>query len=297
MKIVFYNHYHLGDLFVSKEFVRSLAQQIPNCEYWHLNHSRALLDLPVTTNKLTDVLDDQSKFIIKNDSLYVNTWVGAYDYSEEAAPRYCGGINLKNIHDIWRYIFINCQNTLQQPLSFSEDLRLYWPKINCETPQVTLPSGLKVLFSNGAAQSGQSDVGNWRIGIENLAHKFPDVTFICTTPFGTTIKNILFTNNLLNTEITEKPAPWNPSGICDINEIAKLSTRCDIIIGKNSGPFIYCLHQDNVLDPNKHFIAFNRNPIDQLYYGISTPAKYEYHSLDDIMKFNSIISEVINKKS
>ena len=78
MKILFYNHYHNGDLFVSKEFIRHIMQQLPNCEfgYYHNNNPKTIRDLLPYYGRATQSNDE--RFILNGDTLTINTWIGKY---------------------------------------------------------------------------------------------------------------------------------------------------------------------------------------------------------------------------
>ena len=74
----------------------------------------------------------------------------------------------------------------------------------------------------------------------------------------------------------------------DLNEISYLSTFCDVIIGKESGPFAFCTIKDNLMNENKTFINFcDRNDWVWFPYG---NCKYKwsnnYNSMYDIIKKN-----------
>jgi hypothetical protein len=82
--------------------------------------------------------------------------------------------------------------------------------------------------------------------IQDLAKQFPNVTFICTNKFALEATNIAFTEDIIK----------NTEGI-DLQEISYLSRHCDIIVGKNSGPYVFCETYENYMDNSKAFISFN----------------------------------------
>jgi hypothetical protein len=80
-----------------------------------------------------------------------------------------------------------------------------------------------------------------------FAEMYPDTDFICTNKFDTDgNKNIKFTSDIIG-EVADG----------DLLEISYLSSHCNIIIGKNSGPYVFCETYDNYMDTNKSFISFN----------------------------------------
>ena len=75
-KIVFCNSAHLGDIFLSKEFIRWMIEHIPAKEYivTHNYDDKPLLDVGATfVKKLHDM--NTGSWIITNKVLYVNCWL------------------------------------------------------------------------------------------------------------------------------------------------------------------------------------------------------------------------------
>ena len=96
------------------------------------------------------------------------------------------------------------------------------------------------------------------------------------------------------------PAPlptvmyWNQQVTrCDLNEISYLSTHCDLIVGKNSGPFIYCLTQQNINNPAKRFISFNNVLVDNLLYNLPTRCTYTQHTNFDSHNIAHVIDSTL----
>jgi hypothetical protein len=80
-----------------------------------------------------------------------------------------------------------------------------------------------------------------------IAENNRDVDIICTNKFKTVLPNIKFTSDIIkSTKDT------------DLLEISYLSTFCDVIVGKNSGPYVFCETFTNYNNPNKTFVSFNR---------------------------------------
>jgi hypothetical protein len=44
----------------------------------------------------------------------------------------------------------------------------------------------------------------------------------------------------------------------DLNEISYLSTKCNVIIGRASGPFTFAINRQNIEDPNKILLSFSK---------------------------------------
>ena len=62
-KIVFFNHYHRGDLHTSKEFVKEVMNKLPDIEfeYWHSNPDSILQEIGISPSlqKTPSLLDKQ----------------------------------------------------------------------------------------------------------------------------------------------------------------------------------------------------------------------------------------------
>jgi hypothetical protein len=79
----------------------------------------------------------------------------------------------------------------------------------------------------------------------DLAAKYQDTAFICTYTFACDLPNVYFTD-LIQERIGS-----------DLNEISYLSTYCDAIVGRNSGPFLFTNTKENLA--SKTFLAFSRD--------------------------------------
>ena len=250
-KIVFFNHFHRGDLHTNKEYVRQIMEELPDLEYeyLHSNPEKLLLDLDIPTIGTPDHLDKNTVCYQDEDILYINTWVAAnWDI-------FCkhGGINMHTMHEQWGIIF----ETINEFFDTSIKLKTkeeYLPRIdyslfdikNIDTYIESNPNDRKVLVCNNVPQSGQSLTSNLSEFIKDAAKKYPDTQFICTNEFDIdTQDNILFTNDIVSVKG------------CDLQEISYLSTFCDVIIGKNSGPYVFCETYDNYMNDNKRFLSFN----------------------------------------
>jgi hypothetical protein len=86
-----------------------------------------------------------------------------------------------------------------------------------------------------------------------LANNNPSSLFLTTTPINHNHPNIIDTSLLTNT---------NP----DLLQISLISTFCDIIVGRASGPYCYTHTKENLLNPNKTYISFSNNPNEGVWY-------------------------------
>lgn len=277
IKIVFYNRWHNGDLFLSKSYMQRLIQTLSpsgsfEFSFAHSNNLKLLSDLGIETISLneTDIIPvDDFKTVTKiEDTIYINTWVGAYK----------GFFWQNNVHSsihiiniMWFSIFYTLKSLIGVEILHGPEEKLFpkdgvpstdWSKFDID-PAKKFLENIKankiILFSNGLCRSRQtinSNIDLMQNAINFLALNNPDCTFICThkIEISNEIKNVYFTDDIFSDVVGG-----------DINEIAFLSTFCDIIVGKPSGPQIYCNVQDNINRPCIFFTISDRQSDDYLY--------------------------------
>jgi len=288
-KIVFFNHYHRGDLLTHKEFIRQILGALPDVtfEYLHFNHPKLTRDLDIPKVGDPAHLDPKSPFYQDEDVLYINTWIGCH------WDLFCehGGINMNSLYHSWEKILDTVNAFFDTDIKLNPEKESYlssidYSKFNVSSIDEFLKfSGDKkrVLICNGAPKSGQSFNSDMQEFLVPLAEKFKDVHFICTQKFGGKYDNIFFTDDvILDTDIEEKRAPWEDRDVnnCDLQEISYLSEHCDLIVGKNSGPFVFCETKNNYMNPDKKFLSFNvswgigKAPTETMSNGLNLKAKY-----------------------
>lgn len=266
-KIVFFNHYHRGDLLTHKEFIRQLKNELPKefeFEYLHFNHSKLTRDLDIPKVGSPEDLDPKTPFYQEQDVLYVNTWIGCF------WDIFCqhGGINMHSLYGQWEKIYETINAYFNVDIQLKERKEDYLPSIdysrfntfNIQRYLAESEATGRVLICNGSPKSGQSFADDMRDFINAVAEKNPHVDFCCTTKFPTTLSNVLFTDDIIgDTDEEDKRAPWEDREVntCDLQEISYLSQYCDAIVGKNSGPFVFCETYNNYMDPNAKFLSFN----------------------------------------
>lgn len=281
IKIVFFNHYHNGDIHYSKEFIKDIIKKykaISYSYYFDLEHvcdKNIIGDVNIThTNKLPNEINHNSQLVLKNDTLYINTWVGQKDYYY--VDNF--GINLDANYEIYKEIY----NKLNIRL---ENKEFYIPTIDFERYKTASideflenkKKNIKVLISNGITRSAQSNNFDFNETINILSSIYEDVIFILTDSSNRLKKNnIFYTSDIINKK-------------CDLNEISYLSNFCDIIVGRASGPYAFAQTKRNLFDVNKTFICFCDEPKTEWY--ISKSSKHiisndysKKNIIDTIMK-------------
>ena len=306
-RINFYNFFHNGDMFVSKEFIRQIVTELPDFEfgYYHLNHPKTTRDLNIEYLGHPN-FKENAKFVEDSNTLNINSWIGAYFpfHTTEPPHFWNGGINYICLYNTWSYIFSKINSYFGVNLQIKQSPNDYVPKINYEVFDVSdydkflkeRPETKKVLFSNGRAMSGQSFFEDMSGIISYFATKYSQYDFICTNKFDTDLKNIFFTDDIYKEreEIIDVNVPWNDRQLksCDLNEISYLSRGCDIIVGKNSGPFVYCMTKENFDTENKYIISFNKDMEDSLGYGVDLECEYVF---SNIFEYKSIVETIEEK--
>ena len=299
MKIIFFNHYHKGDLFTCKKFVQQIKDCLPEneYEYWHFNHPKTVLDVDVPLTNTPHQLKDKVRFYKDGDVVAVNTWIGAW---EEIFAKY-DGANMKSIYFSWKEIFKFFS------LELDDRIENYIPEVNYNVFNISHINEYvkdnkkkKILVCNGIPMSNQSFSDDMGTIINLFASDNPQVDFICTKKVKTNLSNVLNTDDIIkDTEIFSGYKPfWNDRALntCDLNEISYLSTFCDAVVGKNSGPFTFCSTKNNLFDPKKIFMWFSHNDTENLIYGTNASCKYkqstDYSEKNIINNFEWVLTEL-----
>jgi hypothetical protein len=301
-KIIFFNHYHRGDLLTHKEFIRQIKSDLPNVtlEYMHFNHPKLTRDLDIPLIGAPTDLDAKTPFYQTEDTLYINTWIGCF------WDLFCahGGINMNSLYAQWEKIYAQINAVFEADLGMYADKEEYLPSIDFTKFDITsideyLKNNVdvkKVLLCNGPPQSGQSFADNMQQFLEPLAEEYTNIHFICTNKFETSVANILFTDDIIvDNEVAEARAPWETrqKNNCDLQEISYLSEKVDAIVGKNSGPFVFCETRNNYMNADKKFLSFNvswgpafqtgqTRPTETMSNGLNYKCQYDIVPISDI---------------
>lgn len=255
-----------------------MKQIMPNntFEYWHFNHPKVNLDVQIPLTNLPTQLDHKVQFYEQGEVMAINTWVGArWDIFEKHQ-----GANLNSIYEGWCAIYDKLQ------LKIRDDAESYLPRIDFSFYNISKvdeyiksSSKKKILICNGKPMSNQSFDSDMSDLVNELAAKNDEIDFICTKKFITKLPNVLFTDDIIQDNeqfLNGVNTYWVdlPKNVCDLNEISYLSTFCNAIIGKNSGPFTFCGTYDNLKDPNKLFVSFCNAPNESMSIGTKVAGVY-----------------------
>jgi len=239
-KLVFYNHFGNGDIFESREFVKHICEQVPAKEYCysHGKDHRILLDMPFLTQEDETVkwANIRRPLFEEHSNLYVNTWIGID--GRYVLPGI--GCTVEMLHKMYK----------DYGFTLRDDIYSYIPKIDWsyyDTPTINeyLSTNRNVLICNGRVNSSQAENFDFYPIIRRLAEKYPNIDFYTTEGYAEYqgLSNITNVNSIIKDKF-------------NLYEIAYLSKFCDLVIGRCSGPSVFCEHSENCFDANFTTIGF-----------------------------------------
>lgn len=277
--ICFFNCYHNGDVFNSKAFVTEIMRNIDTKYYYaHNNNPKIIADLPIEQINLSQIENFNNcsdKFIITDDVVYVNTWIGPY-----FEPN--GECTLRFSYYMYGKIYEELNRIFGSSLSLGKAIN-YFPKVDYSFfPDVSKVDAFlaennsykkKILISNGPGHSNQVARYNEDMSdiIDKLAEYYSyshsNYLFIATHKYDTKMNNVRFTDDIIQAQ----------NG--DLNEISYLSKFCDFVIGRSSGPYSFSCTYDNMNDETKTFFCFGDRRNDCFQVGIEeTKNKFIFHT-------------------
>lgn len=286
-KVCFFNFYHNGDLFHSKPFVREVIKHLgkEKVMYAHIKDHTVIKDLDIPCVRLEGIDHKVKVFRPKDpDILFLNTWIGSY------FDKYTGECTLNFNMKMWADIYEEINTAFKKKMQLGP-VENYLPYVDYSKYDLAnvkawldAESRPKILFSNGPAMSGQCEYnGNMDEIIIPLAVKHPEISFITTRELEKTPPNVKYTGNIIH------------SDRCDLNEIAYLSKYCDLIVGRNSGPFCFASTGENLNDPAKTFYAFGHQESDCFTMGIPKKSNYIFEKYENPDQLYNSIKQLVDK--
>lgn len=312
---IFFNMFRNGDLFVAREFARDMIVFYPEYKwhYAHGNHANSLIDLPCRYEPMPHYhevcnlarckghevsnLLPKSKALIYEESvrkvshendLYINTWTGVYNGHFFPAGNYA---NMHELISIWNYIGNLVSRYTGRKYIYDKKVIEYFPtvdesKFDSYKVQNFVNSNQykqfekHILMANGDSLSGQSKLPSMNHALVMLAKQNPNVAFIATSKFNRTMNNIFFTDDIFQTDF-------------DLPLISILSSYCNVIVGKNSGPYTYANTKKNATDPTKTFVSFSNHARDNLLYQSGSACAFIHEDTDDENRVIEIVHDII----
>jgi hypothetical protein len=281
-KINVYNHFHNGDIFYSRMLINGLIKKF-DINFYHNLTAPLLSDI----DGLTEIVGIPPNFNIHTNDLQnknVNAWMGQQNmiFVNTSIP----GCSFENYFEIVKLILNNYE------IDIELDEEFYLPTINKEKifgneNITTFMENLKlsynkiILLSNGNVNSGQSVNVDLTNLITRLSDNHPDKVFLVTQDILTN------STNIINTSSITKIQP-------DLLQISLISSFCDIIVGRASGPYCFTHTKENLLNPNKTYISFSNNVNEGVWYK-NTKATQKWSPDFNIENMYSLINNELNK--
>jgi hypothetical protein len=293
-QIVFYNHFHNGDIHVSREFVRKLSQvfrqKFPgvSISYCHRNNAGLLADIDglVYNSHYLNWHEHEGVFV-RGDTMFINTWYAQRRF--HYMNRY--GITFDCLYAIFDDI---CKTHFGFSLSEIEpDPNKWFPSIDFSKFEIAAAKERLdacreplVLVCNGAALSGQAENFSMLPAICSLAKKYHGIVFVLTNN-EPNFDPSQYSNIFYSTDIIKK------SGF-DLNENAFISTYCKTIIGRASGAQTFSIIQENLFQQPKTFICFsNLTPSKENAFWLSEMFKDKVQYTSKIIVSNEHRSDAV----
>jgi hypothetical protein len=256
MKVTFFNHFHNGDLHISREFVRKIINKVLSIDntvcfsYAHSNDPCLLSDIPnLGYVNLKNIRLDQFENLRQvGDTVYINTW-----YAQQR-HKYMNdhGMTLDCLYEafndtcksLWKF---SLEDISTDPSSFIPTIDYSKFQINKAQQWLNNNTQKKIFISNGLAMSGQATNFLMIPIINELAKQYPQIIFILSNQENCNINllpNVIYSSNIIGKHG------------CDLNENSFITTFCDVIVGRASGVFSYAWTQENLLQRNVKFVCF-----------------------------------------
>lgn len=254
--ITLYNHFHNGDIFYSRILINILKDYY-NITYYHNLQSPLFEDLP----EVNEIVGIPSNYDIHNTNLennIVNTWIGQKQMiyvSHQPIPGCSFTNHFKLVTDICNFYKIELDGYFNNYLpSINYNNLKSYNNIVEKIKELKLKYDLIILVCDGNVNSGQSHNFNFIPIVEHLSENNPNCLFLITNQLYHNKSNIITTYP----QITES--------LPDLLQISLISTYCDIIVGRASGPFCFTHTKENFNDDKKTFISFTFNESEGIFY-------------------------------
>lgn len=264
-KIVFYNVHQNGDMALNRGIVAWIANNLPS--HYEIEYQTAKNTNAVSFHDRVKVTPVGSP-VDNDNSVMVNLWI-ATSPSFVASGNPINYINKSSYYHCCEVVdYLNKAYGLSIPLPQSEVDVL--PRSNANPKQKhnadTLLSKLsqydkKVLVCNGDTHSQQSPNFSLSDYIKSLVQNKPNVAFIYTADFLNPLSNEFFVNDYCS--------------IPNLNEIDYLSTFCDVLVTRRSGPGEIIQTYENFFDEKKAIVSLFAHNYAQFIFTEGT-AKLEW---------------------
>jgi hypothetical protein len=263
-KVFFYNHGHLGDVLLSKYFIKEVIKILDAKDIIFVNSYDNSYTSDISSEHIhLSSVNLPSNILVATDdanNLYFNTWYGQCLDPNNSQLRHLGldpqdRFNLKSQDGIlynWEnyYFFFNATlKTINSDYDLSYMLQnkisyvSYTQENSLDIPFMK-DTRLKILIFNQEATSGQADNESFDSYIEELA-KNKNIVVYCSKPTVVKADNLICLADFISYP--------------DLFKISTLSKCCNIICGPGNATTIATWGFENLSDSNKTYITINRN--------------------------------------
>ena len=243
-RAIFFCEHNNGDVFESREFVKALMNIIraKKYDYSHKKSPRILQDIPnLSSVEFNPIFKSNLLYVtLPNNDLAINMWIGNGKY----------GCLVENHFDM--------HNGTLQKLgleSLPGSPRDYLPKIDYSKFYIekvdeffSKRTSTSVFIDNGLVQSLQANNFYFDPIIIKLAGEFKNILFITSIKISQqNLSNIIWSGDIIQT----------PKSLDnDLMENSYVSRFCKVIIGRNSGSFVFSGTDENLNSREKTFMSF-----------------------------------------
>jgi hypothetical protein len=281
-EIVFFNHWHNGDLHYSRNFCRDIISQLENkytFKYAHKNKPYTLEDLcehvPIET--FPGVPDMSISYAVSDNKLFINTWVGQKDCFFYKKVGYIG---LETSYQMFESIINDINTEFNLNLKLNTDKEFYLAEIDFDKLKDFNPSKFTldkrpILICNNFVFSNQAPNYDFTPLIDELAQIYKDEIFLVT--------------NKLNDYVFKQPNVSYVDNL-NLNEVGYLSLSAKVIVGRGSGPFCFADTKQNLKNTNTTFIGLGdsnfgygkENGILQIFWGYLPSERWFFEGTADL---------------
>jgi hypothetical protein len=214
----------------------------------------------------------------------INTWVGQQGSKYLISPN--PGCNFDNYFGLVKEILVHLNLPIREKWEHLPTINfINIPNYGSIKEQILdLKNNYKkiVLICNGDVHSGQSDNFNMNQLIMKLSEDSPDRLFLITQNITHNSSNITYINNITNI-------------LPDLLQIGFISTYCDIIVGRASGPHCFTHIKENLMDETKTFISFTNNHTEGKWF-LESKSKQIWTNVYNIDNAYNLINNEIKLK-
>lgn len=253
--VVFYNHYHNGDVHYSRNFCRDVIKSLlvynPDLKfyYFHSNNPTVVADvcdfIPHNVYDIANIannINSYSQYTVQKDHLFINTWIGS------AGHKFLGqeGCTVDTNIGMFRELYVQLNDFFKINLQIKER-DSYLPEIQFDKFRINeikpLPNNI-ILVCNNFVASGQAPNFDFSQEFTSISEQYSHLNFILTNKYDPVItnrSNIFYIDDFI-------------SGF-NLNEIGYISLFAKLIIGRNSGPFCFATNKQNYLRSDLGFVT------------------------------------------